>query len=670
MPLYSWLLSTLLIGQAADGPPLAIPAQATPGESASSTGIGRNPAEQPGGGTNYAPARGGTTNKAAHATADQMVAEALPPAENSTSSQRLPLISAITAVPDRTRQLEAIHGYWRLVRSVGDYHCCIDRQQRLSRLTAAKDEAGDLRTAQAVATARLHEAELRVTTAQHELAAALHLPETAPLPWPADRPLTEAYRTRFAELFAGKRPPDRARMLDQMLPLRHLAVESHASALLAAEESLDAAIELHSSGQRPLALVLQALEAQVQQQQAFLAAVCRYNDDIADYALAVVPPQTAPEVLLTTLIIRARPASQPAIASPNVPASFQQPEGAPAIVVPAIGESPLPDRAPVRGDIPIAPPQASATVAPAPAASPAPNNDDSAPHLAPPQESDIPLLPSPPAETPPPASGGKSSGAGTVRATFKPVVQDVPRQSVPQLVARLYDNRDSLAPAGRPLRLVECLQSAAPSRRLEAIEAYWTARQATADCRLLAEEKQWLDALKPALVAQNPPSPTDMLDLRSARSAVEARSIDAQADCLAAEFQLAAMAGLPTDKALPLPASVPFAGRFPISLRESDWRARQAEAEIPRWEVVINDHAAAVAEADAARAAATAGFFARRTELEHVFKAIDVQEHEAAAFGQGLAEYNRCIAQYVTRHGAANLSPADLAASLMASESI
>ena len=84
-------------------------------------------------------------------------------------------------------------------------------------------------------------------------------------------------------------------MLDQTLPLRQRAVESHAAAVLAAEESLDAAIELHSTGQRPLARVLQALDAQVQQQQAFLAAVCRYNDDIADYALAVVPPQTAPK---------------------------------------------------------------------------------------------------------------------------------------------------------------------------------------------------------------------------------------------------------------------------------------------------------------------------------------------------------------------------------------
>ncbi len=154
MPVYSWLLCTLLIGQAADGQPLVIPAQAMPGG-----GINNAPPGHPLAGR-------GTTNKAARATADQLLAEALtPPAGNSINNQHLPLLSAIASFPDRPRQREAIHGYWRLVQAVGDFHYCTERQQRLSRLTASNDEAGDLRTARAVATARLHEAELRVTTA-------------------------------------------------------------------------------------------------------------------------------------------------------------------------------------------------------------------------------------------------------------------------------------------------------------------------------------------------------------------------------------------------------------------------------------------------------------------------------------------------------------------------
>ena len=206
-------------------------------------------------------------------------------------------------------------------------------------------------------------------------------------------------------------------------------------------------------------------------------------------------------------------------------------------------------------------------------------------------------------------------------------------------------------------------------RRLETIEAYWIARQAMAVCHVLAEERQWLDALKPALAAQNPPSPTDMLDLRSVCSAIESQSIDAQADCLAAEFDLAAVAGLPTDKALPQPTSVPFAGHFPLVLREGggarDWSMRQTEAEIPRWEVVINDHAAAVIDADAARAAATADFLAGRASAECALAAIDVQTAETSAFQQSLIEYNRVIAQCAIHTFALNADAGNLAAALM-----
>ena len=145
---------------------------------------------------------------------------------------------------------------------------------------------------------------------------------------PADLPLVGAYRTLFAELFAGQQAPQRAAMLDQALPLRNKAVEAHAAALVAAEDALDAAIELQSGGQGRLAGVVAALDALVRQQRAFLAAVCRYNHDIADYALAVVSPRTSPEILVGTLIKQNRPAGQAATPLPTMatlPTAYQQP---------------------------------------------------------------------------------------------------------------------------------------------------------------------------------------------------------------------------------------------------------------------------------------------------------------------------------------------------------
>ena len=77
MPVYSWLLCTLLIGQAADGQPLVIPAQAMPGG-----GINNAPPGHPLAGR-------GTTNKAARATADQLLAEALTPPAGSRSTTNI-----------------------------------------------------------------------------------------------------------------------------------------------------------------------------------------------------------------------------------------------------------------------------------------------------------------------------------------------------------------------------------------------------------------------------------------------------------------------------------------------------------------------------------------------------------------------------------------------------
>ena len=178
-------------------------------------------------------------------------------------------MAVIATVPERWRQIEAVHAYWRLAEAVGGYHFDYERQQRLASLRAASNETADLRTAQAIAAAQVREAEVRVAIAQHDLAEILSLIPGSPLPLPADTPLVGPYRTLFAELFAGRTAPQRLRTLDQTLPLRNRAVESHAAALLAAEDALDATIELQTAGREPLSGVLSALDAQNRQQRAF-----------------------------------------------------------------------------------------------------------------------------------------------------------------------------------------------------------------------------------------------------------------------------------------------------------------------------------------------------------------------------------------------------------------
>jgi hypothetical protein len=609
---------------------------------------------------------------------------------------------------------------------VGEYHFCHERQQRLALLKAGNGEAADLRTAQAVAVAQLREAEVQITSAQHDLAEILLLVPGTPLPLPADQPLVGPYRTRFSELFAGRNAPQHAQALDQTLPLRSRAVENHAAALLAAEDALDAAIELQAGGQGRLASVIAALDAQIRQQRAFLAAVCRYNHDIADYALAVVSPQTTPELLVGTLIKQNRPAGQPVRPLPTTatrPAAYQEPIATPvgsgAGVPPASGSIPNRPTPAVRpggaaGQTPPAVlPIRAEDSAPIPATSLAPPNSPRGTghdeiRLAPPQESAIPLVPDKPAGSLPPAKDAKSADGPTTRSTQKPIGERGPPQSsalevhpglqamtpaertakltlalfhdpnlpsvgraqAPSTGGRSVDlptaSEGRPPPEGRPVRLIDCIRPVPMSSRAKAIESYWNARQMAAEYQSLVEQVQWLEALRPTLSVQDPPSPTAMLSFRTVRMAVEADRADAEADCTAAKFQLADIAGLETKISLPRPVSVPFVGRLPLGAsRAPSWTQRRLEATIPRREQAISDQAAVVVEADAARAASTADFLAGQSSVERVLAGIEVQARETSAFLRAVTEYNRALSQYAIATLPANTEAEKLVAALM-----
>jgi hypothetical protein len=258
-----------------------------------------------------------------------LVAEALSlPAGSTVTGQPLTLLSVLSTVQDRRQQSEAVHAYWRLTAAVAEYRICLDRENQLGKLASRPDEAADLRAARAVAAAALREAEAEVVTAQHELAAGVMLPPQSPLPLPADRPHVGAYRTLFAELFAAQPALDRARLLDRTLPLRQRAVEAHTTAVQSTEDALAAAMSGQTSGDGRLAKTLGRLNDHFRQRQALMAAVCRYNHDIADYALAVAAPEAGAEALAGMLIKQNRTTVPPAgagEASGTVPASYQQP---------------------------------------------------------------------------------------------------------------------------------------------------------------------------------------------------------------------------------------------------------------------------------------------------------------------------------------------------------
>jgi hypothetical protein len=255
----------------------------------------------------------------------------LPP-ESTLSGRPLAIATVLASTQDRRQQLDLVHAYWRLAEAVADYRFGLDQSNQLARLQAGDAEAAELRMAQAAAAAALREAEADVVAAQHELAGLMLLAGDAPLPLPGDLPHVGPYRTYFKELFAARPAPPRARLLDGTLPLRCRAIDARAMALQAARDALAAATRGRASGHGAVAPLLAALDALRREQRAMMASVCRYNHDIADYALSVAEPGTSEEALAAMLVRTTRQPVQPGAstqAGEVRPASATEPIAAP-----------------------------------------------------------------------------------------------------------------------------------------------------------------------------------------------------------------------------------------------------------------------------------------------------------------------------------------------------
>ena len=225
--------------------------------------------------------------------------------------------------------------------------------------------------------ATLQDAEAEAVAAQHELAALMALPLGAPLPLPADRPHVGPYHTYFKEMFATRPAPGRARRIDSALPLRSKAIDAHALAMQAADEALAAASDARTAGRGSLAALLTVLDAVRQEQNAMLASVCRYNHDIADYALTVAAADAGSEVLAAMLVRTNRPAVQ----TPAGAEAGEVRQASATEPVPALAPPPQQKRPTFASPLEPLPPSA----APAPSSSPVPPAvlPVSPPHAAP-----------------------------------------------------------------------------------------------------------------------------------------------------------------------------------------------------------------------------------------------------------------------------------------------
>lgn len=261
-----------------------------------------------------------------------LLAETLtPPAEGALAGQPLSLVNVLTLLSDRGQQLRATQAYWKLSSAISDYHHRLGEYRLLDDISASEvlaqgSESDNLAIHAALARAKAdaHAAELAAIAAQHELASLVPLDTRAGLPLATDPPHVGTYRTQFETIFRQGPAPAQAYLTDRLLPIQLEEIRQRAVAIQASNDALDAAVDAWSQSAASPRSVIDSLAALRDQREAFLSAVERYNQEIANYALGIAPLGTGSREL-TSMLIKLEDVAARERLVPQVDAAFTTP---------------------------------------------------------------------------------------------------------------------------------------------------------------------------------------------------------------------------------------------------------------------------------------------------------------------------------------------------------
>jgi hypothetical protein len=243
------------------------------------------------------------------------------PRRDSLYVRPLSLLEALQRSGDPARRLWITQAYWKASAGFAHIRWATESIERLELIAPGGDphDRAALDVAAASAAADLADARAELVAAQQELVDLIRLPVGEPLPWPVDRPLAGPYQTHFDAIFAARPATGRIRAIDRMLPSKYAALESRASAVIAAERALGMTEADHAKGKRPIESVVAAHAALLTQQREFLAVMKAYNLDIAEYVMAVAD-LSVPDDRFVSMLIGTPIQWRPAVAPPGLPA--------------------------------------------------------------------------------------------------------------------------------------------------------------------------------------------------------------------------------------------------------------------------------------------------------------------------------------------------------------
>ena len=195
--------------------------------------------------------------------------------------------------------------------------------QKVTQLGALAQSAMRFREspAGAVAMLEVHGARLAAQGSEREAAAEL---------WAARWKLTDEMRKPLGETWlmtetlphAGRydtkldtlsaESPLRKRLQTQAdrIAVLHEVLQSRAEAVLLGDHASEQALQIYAAGRSAVAAPLDAFRRQTAASEALLAAATRYNDEIADYAMRLLPGETPSETLVGALVVNRAPAAR------------------------------------------------------------------------------------------------------------------------------------------------------------------------------------------------------------------------------------------------------------------------------------------------------------------------------------------------------------------------
>ncbi len=625
-------------------------------------------------------------------TVDEALRQAMSlPTSTVVAGRNVTLLDVLGQVTDRSKRVAIAHAYWQLAARLGEYRFCWEESRLIQSIGAGAVEAGLLRSAQQVADRESTAAELALLQAQYDLAEAAGLDSSGSgqLPLPSDRPHTRSYNTNFDQIFAGRTPPGRTRLLHRTLPLQQRVIDARWEAVQAALDAYQAVARSYQAGQQvDAADLLATLHEITTQRRAWMTAIAQYNHGIADYALTIAGPETKGRDLVSILI----KLSQAEPGSDRVAPGEGAKPGTPTLAPPrdqvtesdvSLGVPPIPLAPIAEADLAVEPTSAEeparadgataddSAVKPALAEVPAkldsegntlePGAMESDAALAPARDLAIQARPMVPVE--------ETGSASRVQTVFRQpdssssialVKQHGDLIGLPagiqakRLTASLLGDFEAGRPEAEVVDLEACLEGAASGRRRAIIEAYWEASQSLAEYEVYRNHVELLANLIKPVTLGSAGTDEARARLKAARLSAEADLLEAETRLIATQYELTSRCGRSLQGPWLMPKTLPHAGDYRLNLEAQpaqiveSWGVRRLATIIPALHRSLSERAAAVVEADSRRVEVVNTYWSQSLPFDRVLAAVGEQTRESLEFLKVLGAYNQSIADYVT----------------------